>query len=74
MQALESPLKCIDFKLNFNVPHVIIILETKQDEKNDQGCRERWAMGEQGIYSLCLQVPGNFKWFAVKPIILALVF
>lgn len=32
MQIPESPLKCTTFKLSFNVPHVVIILETRQDE------------------------------------------
>lgn len=36
MQILESPLKCTTPKLSFNVPHVVIILETKQDENTSR--------------------------------------
>lgn len=44
MQILESPLKCTTFKFSFNVPHVVLILETKQDENTTRIAQkdEQW--------------------------------
>lgn len=32
MQILGSPLKCTTFKLSFNVPHIVVVLQAEQDE------------------------------------------